>query len=440
MEILHTPYEGTKELQRAIQLQRGRKPAVKSLLVLAPNNDPFYAGSEADQQGAEWFMDLWERFGYVTGVHLRRVHYRVVSEGNIQRPNGTPYENNLNSWQFLNRASRAARYLGLLDPEDLVDKRNPTPHLFRPEEEGEPDWYYELRDPTLERLDIELGFRMPPLFYKGVRGYEYNTARQPYHVEVWAEKTTMDDILEPLCSRSGVNYISGAGYQSITAMVTLLRERVGEKPTRILYISDYDSAGQNMPRQVSRQIEFWTERYSVAHDLRVEPIVLTAEQANHYPAAPDSGAVELDAMEALDPGKLARIVSQSLRQFQDHALSRKFTQQRMSAISVLEAAVFEATEEERSAVEQVHEEAREVYARYQEELEDLAQRMDEELEPLDERLEVLQRAIEEKLEDLEPELPPLPEPEAHPDDGGWLYDSRRDYLEQLEFYKRSKAA
>jgi hypothetical protein len=39
---------------------------------------------------------------------------------------------------------------------------------------------------------------------------------QPYHVEVWAEKTTMNDILVPLCSSLGTNYVSGAGYQSIT--------------------------------------------------------------------------------------------------------------------------------------------------------------------------------------------------------------------------------
>jgi hypothetical protein len=43
----------------------------------------------------------------------------------------------------------------------------------------------------------------------------------------------------------------------------------------------------------------------------------------------------------------------------------------------------------------------------------------------------------EKLGELEPALPPLPEGESEeePDDDGWLFDSRRDYLEQLEHYK-----
>jgi hypothetical protein len=29
----------------------------------------------------------------------------------------------------------------------------------------------------------------------------------------------------------------------------------------------------------------------------------------------------------------------------------------------------------------------------------------------------------------------LPEPEANPKDEGWLFDSRRDYREQLRYYK-----
>ncbi len=52
-----------------------------------------------------------------------------------------------------------------------------------------------------------------------------------------------------------------------------------------------------------------------------------------------------------------------------------------------------------------------------------------------ENLKTIQHAVREKLETLEPELPPLPEPEAAPNDEGWLFDSRRDYIEQLRHYK-----
>lgn len=33
-------------------------------------------------------------------------------------------------------------------------------------------------------------------------------------------------------------------------------------------------------------------------------------------------------------------------------------------------------------------------------------------------------------------MPEMPEPEVDPDDGDWLFDSTREYLEQLSVYKK----
>ncbi len=60
-------YTSIKQLAKQI----GR-PA-KDLVVLAPANDPFYAGVPARQREAEWFAELWERFGFAAGVHIRRI-------------------------------------------------------------------------------------------------------------------------------------------------------------------------------------------------------------------------------------------------------------------------------------------------------------------------------------------------------------------------------
>jgi hypothetical protein len=294
--------------------------------VLAPQNDPFYAGTEAQIAMAEWFAGIFGRRS--SGVHLRRLHYRLLARGDAVRADGAPYENDANSWGYLNNASRFARYLGLVDPEDLVDRRNPEPHIYmEPEFRSEPDWSYEIETRRLDRIDTHLGNSIfPPVEVETeVSGYHYEEALQPYHVEVWAEKTTMNDILIPLCHEQGANYVSGAGYQSITAMVGLLRNRVAhlQKPCRVLYVSDYDAAGRNMPKQMAPQMEFWIKRYASKYDIRVEPIVMTAEQAKRYPPAPDTGAVELDAMEELDPGRLSRIVREHVAQFRDSDLAHK---------------------------------------------------------------------------------------------------------------------
>jgi hypothetical protein len=49
------------------------------------------------------------------------------------------------------------------------------------------------------------------------------------------------------------------------------------------------------------------------------------------------------------------------------------------------------------------------------------------------------KAIEEGVTNLDPDLPALPEADpAGPDGEGWLFDSRRDYTEQLLHYKTPK--
>src|SRR5215217_1885530 len=324
---VNEPYRFIKNLQQAIRKPNGRKSTVKDMLVLAPQNDPFYAGNGVEGEKGRWFARLWERFGYGSGTHLRRIHYRLDAQKNILKPDGELYENNQECWNYMQQASRQARYMGLVNPEEVVDRRNPNPRIYMgpgasgwEEIQHDQGWAYEFYGFMLPSLEIpEPSLNLPEL---SPTGYAYHNAMQRYHVEVWAEKTTMDDILVPLCSQTATNYVSGAGYLSITAMVKLLRQRVHEleKPCRILYVSDFDAAGKNMPRQMARQMQYWIDTYAADCDIRVEPIVMTAEQAREYPEAPDTGAVELDAMEAINPGELERIVRGSIAPFRDPEL------------------------------------------------------------------------------------------------------------------------
>ncbi len=73
-------YTSIKQLAKQI----GR--STKDLVALAVQNDPFYAGVPGRQREAEWFAGIWHRFGFSDGVHLRRIHYVLVS----QREEGEP--------------------------------------------------------------------------------------------------------------------------------------------------------------------------------------------------------------------------------------------------------------------------------------------------------------------------------------------------------------
>jgi hypothetical protein len=52
------------------------------------------------------------------------------------------------------------------------------------------------------------------------------------------------------------------------------------------------------------------------------------------------------------------------------------------------------------------------------------------------------QAVRDRMADLEPSLPDLPEPDTPNADAAsreWLFESGREYMEQLEYYKREEA-
>jgi len=66
-------YEGIKALAKDL----GR-PA-ETLIALSSTNDPFYI-IPCRQAEAQWFADLWNKFGMGKGGHTRGLHYRIVSQ------------------------------------------------------------------------------------------------------------------------------------------------------------------------------------------------------------------------------------------------------------------------------------------------------------------------------------------------------------------------
>jgi hypothetical protein len=165
-----------------------------------------------------------------------------------------------------------------------------------------------------------------------VAGYYYEPADQPVLIEVWIENSTQNDILVPVCRQLGANLIVGNGMQSITIAVRLL-ERLSDhgKPGHVIYISDFDPAGDKMPTSVARQLEFYGVRDFPDAEVTVEHVALTHAQVleHQLPRKPietkdpndgrkrkfeerhGEGAVELDALEALlqrPPGRTRRQV------------------------------------------------------------------------------------------------------------------------------------
>lgn len=315
-------------LLKQVAKQAGSKPA--DILALAPHNDPFYVGAKRQIEKAKWFKAIYEAMGSPVNCHIRRVHYWLVTTNAVPKPNGKPYENTQNDWYLLTMAAKYARYLGLVPIENIIDRRNPMPQIYaNPDSHAKPS---AVRDSIDEKSIID---SIVDQFYC------FNPSQtQAYVCEIWAEKSTMNDVLEPICQRYGMNLVTGLGELSITA-VYLLSKRIAQykKPLRIFYVSDFDPAGECMPMSVARKIEYFVRNYDLGSnvDIKLIPLMLTSDQCVRYklPRTPIKetekrkegfegrhgvGATELDALEALYPGEMRRIISEAIEGYFDAEL------------------------------------------------------------------------------------------------------------------------
>lgn len=452
---------GYEEIKAIAGSTRSGGPGVEDLLALTRASDPFVAGSPGRRLSDEWFAEIYERYGFRPGAHLRGIHYRLVVQPEPPAMwDGRPYENTVLCWSKLTEASRNARYLGLVSPDAFVDHRAPPPQLMAISrgEPSEPAWFAPEPRWTLPSLpsylltNVFLEFPEPD-----VGGYDYDRGDQPYLLEVWIEKSTMNDVLAPICRELGMNLVTGVGYMSITAVKDMLI-RVAEsgKPARIFYISDFDGSGEGMPISVARQAEFWLPHYAPGSDVKLTPIALTSAQVAHYqlPRAPikDSdrtkvgfedrhgeGATELDALEELYPGELGRILREAAEPYIDKDLPRRLYRAQDEAEAIVTEAWEEATAEERAELGSIQAEARRIAMHYTAELASIRDRLDADMEPIRERLEVTTQALRLKCDMMEIDLPERPDPEVDPPpEDSWLFDSSRDYFEQLPYYKAAR--
>jgi hypothetical protein len=248
--------------------------------------------------------------------------------------------------------------------------------------------------------------------------------------------------------------VPGAGFQSITSAVQLVARRAREsgKPVRVLYLSDFDPAGDKMPAAIARQIEFWLPLYVPGAEVKLTPLGLTRAQVVAYalPTIPikdsDSrkgnfekkhggGAVEVDALEALYPGELARIVRAALDPYIDPTLADRLFVAGGQAQDRIADEWEDDTLQVRTRLAEVETEAQAIYGRYEQELDELRQRLEQELAPVRATLDELRQEVDLAQATFAPTFPARPQSTARPGEAPWLYESQRTYLEQLGAYK-----
>ena len=435
-----------------------RKTGVKAknsdLLALSPQNDPYGVFTDGRKEMGKWAYEVWESMDRPT-FHIRRMHYWIVSS-EVKKPNGKLYENTEKDWNYLANAVKYARYLGLIPVDVLEDRRNPDP-IINVEYRKDECW--------IGDIDLSLSPEVE-LSTDGIYGdiHEFADAvakqavsnslinfhtenAQPYHLEVWCEKSTMNDVLTPVCGRYCANLVTGLGQMSLTQCYHLIKRTcIAGKPVRILYISDFDPAGTSMPRATARKIEWCIDHLDVSVDVRLKPIALTQNQCVRYqlPRTPikDSdkakssfekkygeGATELDALEALHPGELGRLVADALDPFYDPDIGEELLSFEESLKSEIYNTVYDAI------IEQAGEEIDELFAEIQADVERIQKVIEPFLVTLQAKVEKLNSLLSDFYIDINVDTQPPRSRLLALEDECWLFDSRRDYLTQLSWYE-----
>jgi len=429
-------------------LARSMGRPLASLYALSDWHDPFVADMPGRRAQAEWFAAIWRDLGLEVGVHHdRRIHYRLVSPKHepFVGPDGNPYLNTERCFITLTVAIRDARYLGLIPPGAVIDRRNPEPTIFLAEEEDS-DGFISTGTGLLSRSSLDIG---EPKLWLPRLGFTGPTITQRHHIEVWCEKSTMNDVLMPLGGQYGVNIVTAIGEFSATRCEDLVaRAAASGKPVRILYISDFDPAGFTMPVSAARKIEFFAKDGD--HDIQVRPVVLTHDQCVGYrlPRTPikkterraarfeerfGEGATELDALEAIHPGELHRIIQREILRYFDDTLDRRLSRVTRTVTADLDAINREVRERHAPEIAALEEECVAINA----EVERMRERIAMMEDALAARADPVFDAIAADLEEQAPDADDYewPEPVEADEDNDPLFDSTRGYLTQIERYR-----
>jgi hypothetical protein len=406
--------------------------SLKSLTVLAPENDPFRA--DPRRPASEWFAHRFFRF-YGEGnrtAHIRAFFYLLVSAGNIVKPSGETFTNTERDWDWLCCVSTDARYLGLIPFERIIDNGFSDPVKI---DRNSVDWVTSVDQTfSLWEFDADEDIGIDPK----ISGFETDKPHlhQPYHLVLFGEKSSLAEIVSPICKRFGADEYLGAGELSLTHTHDLAKRAVASGRTLVFFtLCDADPSGWQMPISLGRKLRAFREVFLPTLDARVIRVGLTPQQAASFnlPSTPLKDTevradkwkeatgreqTEIDAMIALYPRELGRMLTEAMAKYFDAGLADR---------------VREARSEWRDAAEQAIED--QVGA----ELAELREDAKEIIGPYNSAIAGLRTRFNRLTRDIYLPEPEMPEPEIDEPDSGVLADTRWTYLRETQALKAEKA-
>lgn len=400
---------------------------MKDLTVLATQNDPYRIDTPAGHRDGAWLANTARDLGLGDReIHLRGLHYMMIGR---PKPDGTPYTNTDPDWRWLaGHAGKAARWLGYIPFDQIVDKRNAEP-VVREHRPADP-WPY---------VDVGLDMDIPDAAdidpQVGVADF---VGEQPYKLVLFGEKASLAPVLEPIASSYDADLYLVIGEISDTLLHQIAKTGAEDgRPMVVMCFCDADPAGWQMPISIARKLQaFQTLRFADL-DFQVHRVGLTPDQVREFdlPSTPLKDTerradrwreamgveqTEIDALASLRPRLLHGLTIDAIAPFYDLDLARRVREAKQQWVEEAQAAVDAAVD---SA-----------------DMDRLRAEAEEKLSQLREEIDAINEALRVSADRFD--LPPVAVPTAHIDPAGNgtpLLDSGWSFSEQCRRLITSKA-
>lgn len=305
--------------------------SLKSLTVLAPQNDPFRVDTDAGHRDGQWLRDMMTELRLSGPRHLRGLHYALIGQ---PKPNGLPYTNTDADWQWLATPAKCARWLGYIPFDRIVDQRNDEPEVQLWTPPRRPFSYISNGGPIELKLPDVSQFRLSAW----LSGF---TASQPYRLVLVGEKSSLHPVLSQVAARYQCDLYLPTGEISDTRAYQMARNATEDgRPLVCFYVSDADPSGWQMPISLSRklqafkaaefpELEFEVHRVALTpgqvheYGLPSTPLKDTEKRADRWQAAMGCAQTEVDALAALRPELLERITREAVSPYFDSTLGAR---------------------------------------------------------------------------------------------------------------------
>lgn len=478
-DIEHGPAEGQSMRNWIDALKDRHDLTAEEILFQTTDSDPCWIGTDLDHAKADWAASYYQRM--IDGregneIHTRGMHYWLLSLDedvvpvNVSGKDWDVYENTDACYEELKNCLSCARLLGKVPFHVVLDESSQVSvmeeprnwsgsHRLQSEWDGWKRVEREIADlPTVsspsDYIEASLEYES---FDDAIEDFAEDIAKRvsgpvnintrllrPFYIEVWSEKKLPTEIVSVIENYPVGRFIQGSGhsgFHDVNEFVNNVEE--ANTPGYLMYLSDWDSAGEDMPASVSSKVEYFQQKRDIDHSITVDKMGITEEQVNQYSLPQnyekDKPYVELNALE-VDMGIFENIVRGGLeRVTADMSEVEKHSKQERNRI---ESDIYRQVKDElmdrEDELRPIYEDAEDMVEEYNRLIEERKEAYSEHVSEYDSEMRDLRRdeglnEFKQIIRDVPSKLDypavTLPEVEATDEPSDPLYDSERPLIE-----------